>query len=204
MALTTYAELLTSLQAWAKPNTTLLAPEVTLMADYVRLFEAEMNKVLMHPRMDALDTLDIIDGRADIPDDLLNVKKIQLTQSPWTIMGIDDSDIPEATEGYSAGSPTKYQWVGDEFIFNTSGDYTAGIRYRPTLPPLSSAVNWLYQAHPDLYLFGSLVQAGIRFVDEDKLKLAQAQYDRGLMLFNNMAALNHAGALNVQPSMGVV
>lgn len=200
MALTTYAELLTAIQNWVKPNTTLSAAEVALIPDYVRLFEAEANKTLMHPRMDAIGTLTFTSGSAPIPSDLLNVKKIQLTSSPWTILDVDDSDIPAASAGYSTGSATKYQWVGGVIVANTSASFSAGIRYRASLSALSSGVNWLFTTHPDLYLFGSIVQADIRFIDQEQLALAQSRYDRGLAMFNNMAALAHAGQLQIQPS----
>lgn len=204
MALTTYAELLTSIAAWMKPNTTLPAAETALIPDYVVLLEAEANRKLMHPKMEAVTTLTFTNGVANIPTGLRNVRKIQLTQSPFTILNPVDADIPAALTGFSTGSPNGYKWTGTTIQLDTYASVSASIAYRKALTGLAGGVNWLYQEHPDYYLFGSVLQADTRLIDNEQLDLCERRFDRINQQFDDMLRLQHMGVIQVRPSQRAV
>ena len=61
------------------------------------------------------------------------------------------------------GPPAHYTIIGNEMRLgpSPSGGCTVEIVYQSGVPPLSDSnpSNWLLAAHPDCYLFGSLVEA---------------------------------------------
>lgn len=207
MALSTFAELKTSVQAWLKPNTTMPTAEVTLIEDYIRMAEAKFNRTLMHPFMEKTDTLVIIDGYADVPSDLLSVIKIQMTQSPYSEITPAQTDLLDALVGFATGgNPTEYKWSGDQFVMNSPASVDAVIRYRRTIPALSSSntSNWLLSRFPDMYLFESVLNGDTRLLDSEQLAVVNARNDRALAEFNDWTRLSHSGVIKFRPSAGVV
>lgn len=207
MALSTFAELKTSVAAWLKPNTTISSAETLLIDDYIRMAEAKFNRTLIHSFMEAEDYLDVYEGVADVPSDLLNVITIQLTQAPYTIITPSQAPLLLATAGYASGAyPTEYKWSGDEFKFNTPMNVSAAIRYRRTIPALSSSntSNWLLSRFPDMYLFESVLNGDTRLLDDEQMAVINARNDRAHDEFNDWARLSHMGILKPRPSAGVV
>jgi hypothetical protein len=207
MALSTFAELKTSVQAWLKPNTTMPSPEVTLIDDYIRMAEAKFNRTLMHPLMEMEATLTITSGSAPVPAELLNVITIQLTQAPYRIITPSQAPLLAATAGYAGSNyPSEYKWLGETFKFDTPMSVSAAIRYRRTIPALSvsNTSNWLLSRFPDMYLFESVLNGDTRLLDDEQMTIINARNDRALDEFNDWARLSHAGVLKPRPSAGVV
>lgn len=203
MALSTFAELKTSVQAWLKPNTTMPSGEVTLIDDYIRMAEAKYNRMLQHPFMETEATLTITDGVAEVPADLLNVIIIQMTQSPYTEIVPSQAPLLAATAGYASGNdPTEYKWSGDEFHFNTPKSVSAAIRYRRTIPALSvsNTTNWLLTRFPDMYLFDSVLNGDTRLLDDEQMSLINSRSEQAHFEFSNWARLSHMGTLKQRPS----
>lgn len=66
--------------------------------------------------------------------------------------------------------------------------YTAEIIYTTKLTPLSGSVstNWLLDSHPDIYLYGSLVQSAPFLKDDPRLPMWQTMLDRGLVQLGDL------------------
>lgn len=205
MALSTYAELLTSVAAWLKPNTTISAGETALMADYVRLAEAEFNRTIYHPFMETTDTLTITDGVAVVPSDLLNVIKIQMTQAPYNEITPGQADLLEASASYAtARYPTEYKWSGLEFLMNSPMSVSAAIKYRAAIPALvSNSTNWLLSRFPDMYLFKSVLNGDTRLLDDEQMAIINGRMEKAEMQFKDWASLAHLGTIKMRPSAGV-
>lgn len=205
MSLTTYAELLTSVAAWLKPNTTISAGETTLLADYVRMAEAEFNRTLIHPLMETTATLTITSGVATVPSDLLNVIKIQMTQAPYNEITPGQADLLEASTSYATNRyPTEYKWSGLEFHMNSPMSVSAAIKYRSAIPPLvTNSTNWLLSRFPDMYLFKSVLNGDTRLLDDEQLAVVNARMEKAEAQFNDWARLSHIGTLKMRPSAGV-
>ena len=207
MALSTFAELKTSVAAWLKPNTTIPSAETTLIADYIRMAEATFNRTLMHPLMEMEATLTVTSGSAPVPAELLNVITIQLTQAPYTIITPSQAPLLAATAGYAgSNSPSEYKWLGETFKFDTPMSVSAAIRYRRTIPALSDGnpTNWLLTRFPDMYLFESVLNGDTRLLDDEQMRVINARNERAQAEFNDWARLSHAGILKQRPSAGVV
>lgn len=206
MAITTYAELLTAVQRWLKPNTTLEQPEIDLMADYVALAESNFNRVLFHGFMEVEATLTITNGVASVPADLLNVILIQMTQSPYNEITPSQAPLLAATAGYATGkAPDEYKWSGDDFKFNSPMSVSAAIRYRRTIPALSisNTTNWLLTRFPDMYLFQSVLHGDTRLLDDEQMKVVNGMYEKSLAEFTDWSRLAHMGTYKARPSAGV-
>ena len=53
-----------------------------------------------------------------------------------------------------------------------------------------NATNWLLSAHPDLYLYGAILQAEVHIKDDPRLPLIKAGYDE--MLYQITRASNRS------------
>lgn len=205
MSLTTYAELLTSVAAWLKPNTTISAGETTLLADYVRMAEAEFNRTLIHPLMETTATLTITSGVATVPSDLLNVIKIQMTQAPYNEITPGQADLLAASTSYATNRyPTEYKWSGLEFHMNSPMSVSAAIKYRSAIPPLvTNSTNWLLSRFPDMYLFKSVLNGDTRLLDDEQMAVINARMEKAEAQFNDWARMAHMGIIKTRPSAGV-
>lgn len=204
MGLATVAQLRLSVAAWLKPNTTIPSGETTLIDDYIAIAESHFNRTLMHPFMEATGTLAFVDGVADVPADLLNVIKIQTTQSPWTEITPAQTDMLAAATGYAGSvNAVEYKWSGEEFFLNTPMTVSAAIRYRRTIPALSdgNTTNWLLTRFPDMYLFQSVLNGDTRLIDDEQMAIISTRADRAQQEFDDWARLSHMGAIQVRPSM---
>jgi hypothetical protein len=57
------------------------------------------------------------------------------------------------------------------------GTYTVEVDYYEVIPPLASnSTNWLLTAAPDIYLYGSLLEAAAFLLDDPRVPLWQAAY----------------------------
>jgi len=71
---------------------------------------------------------------------------------------------------------------GSNFIFGPYPDsnYTLGGVYYKNLGPLSSSAHAVFTNNPDLYLWGSLLQATPFLGNDKRISLWQAKYDQAL------------------------
>lgn len=152
MALDTYAQLVADIAATAnKTNLTAQIPS------FVRLFEAEANRDLDVRQMTSVTNITITYETYPLPDRFGGVRSFRIDGSPATPLRLVQ---PEALdEAFGVGRPERY-CITDRITFDPVPDatYTARLRYRSLLEPLSDAnpSNWLLRDHPDAYLYGSL------------------------------------------------
>lgn len=73
---------------------------------------------------------------------------------------------------------------GRRFRFGPAPDatYSTKMEYWRRIPSLSSSVttNWLLTDHPDIYLYGSLMQAAPYLKDDERIPVWQSRYDRAI------------------------
>jgi len=152
MALNTYADLKTSILDWSnKTNLTAMAP------DFVRLAESKIRKKLR--TRDQLTALPITltDDLGSLPTDMLEVRSV-------VVDGNVLSYVPE--EVYDqlaefATDPINYTFSGSQIKVAGGGDSTARLDYYHAYTALSAAsdTNWVLTNAPEVYLYGSLVEA---------------------------------------------
>ena len=166
MALSNYTELQATVAGYlARDDLTSRIP------DFVVLAEAKFNRVLLHPRMETRDTLTVDTNLAspeflDLPTDFQTMRMVRLpdeTGKPrlqfLTQTQMDDYrySIDNVT-----GTPVYFTIVGDqiELAPTPNEDMDIEVLYRGNIPALvSNSTNWLLTLAPDLYLYGTLLEA---------------------------------------------
>ena len=171
MALTTYTELKTSIGDWL--NRTDLTSAI---ADFISLAEAQIERQLRTRQMITRANADISTEYAALPSDFLETKSFKLTSTnpvtPLIFQTIDALD--DLSRTFSAASRPKYFGiVGGQIRVVPVPDatYTTELIYYAKLSKLSSTVsiNWLLAASPDIYLYGSLLQAAPYLQDDARI-----------------------------------
>ena len=182
MALTTYTELKASVADWL--NRTDLT---NVIPDFISLAEAQIERTLRTRQMIVRATASIDTEYSAMPADFLETKSIKLNTNPVTALvfeSIDALDSLKSTTYISPGRPGYFGIVGGQIRVLPVPDstYTAELIYYAKLSKLSSsvAVNWLLTQAPDVYLYGSLMQAAPYLKDDSRVPVWAAIYTRGL------------------------
>lgn len=182
MALTTYTELKASIGDWL--NRTDLTSAIP---DFISLAEAQIERQLRTRQMIVRSNADISTEYAALPGGFLETKSFKLTSTnpvtPLIFQTIDALD--DLSRLYSSPSRPKYFGiVGGQVRVVPSPDtsYTTELIYYSTLSKLSSTVssNWLLAASPDVYLYGSLLQAAPYLQDDARIPVWSNLYDKAL------------------------
>jgi hypothetical protein len=182
MALTTYTELKASIADWL--NRTDLTAQI---ADFISLAESQIERQLRTRQMLTRTTLTIDAQFESTPSDFLEVRTLKLTGTnpitPLTFMTMDSLD-EQSTIDIGTGKPKYFTVVGTEFRFVPTPDasYASEIVYFAKLNKLSTSVatNFLLTSSPDIYLYGSLLQAAPYLLDDARISVWSALYERAL------------------------
>ena len=181
MALTTYAELKTSIGDWL--NRTDLTSAIP---DFISLAEAQIERNLRTRQMLSRSTATIDTEYAAVPDDFLETKSFKLNTNPPTPLQFETIDSLDSLSVIyrTATTPAYFSVVGGQFRFLPVPDtsYTGELAYYAKLSKLSSTntTNWLLTAAPDIYLYGSLMQAAPYLQDDARITTWAALYKTGL------------------------
>jgi len=182
MALTTYTELKASIADWLnRSDLTATIP------DFISLAEAQIERTLRTRQMLTKTTLTIDAEFESTQSDFLETRALKLTSTnpvtPLSFMTMDALD-EEATKFTASGRPKFFGVVGTQFRFVPTPDatYTAEIVYFAKLEKLSASVatNFLLTSSPDIYLYGSLLQAAPYLQDDARIQTWATLYERGL------------------------
>lgn len=178
MALSTYAELQASIAAYlARDDLTLAIP------DFVRLAEAKFNRVLMHPMMESRDTLTVntllsAPEFVDLPTDFQTMRSARLSgvagKPRLGFMTQTQMDDFRYSRDNVTGQPVYFSITGDqmELAPTPNDDYDVEIVYRGNIPGLAiNSTNWLLTLAPDLYLYGSLLEASPYIQNDERLSV---------------------------------
>lgn len=181
MALTTYAELKTSIGDWL--NRTDLTSAIP---DFISLAEAQIERNLRTRQMLSRSTATIDTEYAAVPSDFLETKSFKLNTNPPTPLQFETIDSLDSLSVIyrTATTPAYFSVVGGQFRFLPVPDtsYTGELAYYAKLSKLSSTntTNWLLTAAPDIYLYGSLMQAAPYLQDDARITTWAALYKNGL------------------------
>lgn len=160
MAITTYAELQTAVQAWLdRTDLTSRIPE------FISLAEAKLNRELRVRPMEVVGTDTMSSGAISLPTDWVKYKSIWYTHNGSRVELQNMS--PQEFNRFDTGStdyPSGYYIAASSVYFGPStpnSDYTVGYIYYQKIPALtdSATTNWLLTSHPDIYLYGALLEA---------------------------------------------
>lgn len=182
MALTTYTELKASLADWL--NRTDLTAAIP---DFITLAESQMERQLRLRQMIVRATASFSAEYGATPNDFLEVKSIKLNTNPvtsLTFQTMDSMDQLSGTTYLSSGRPLNFTIVGTQIrlLPIPDGTYTAELAYYQKLEKLSASVatNFLLTQAPDVYLYGSLLQAAPYLQFDERIPVWSSLYQAGL------------------------
>lgn len=182
MALSTYAELKTSIGDWLNRSDL-----TTAIPDFISLAEAQIERTLRTRQMIVRANASFDAQYGAVPSDFLEVKSLKLTstnpQTPLSFLSIDALDN-EMTKYTGSGKPKFFGVVGGQFriVPTPDANYTTELTYYAKLTKLSTSVasNWLLSSSPDIYLYGSLLQAAPYLQDDNRISVWATLYERAL------------------------
>ena len=206
MAISTTAELKTAVSNWLNRSDL-----TTRIPEFITLAEAQFNRLLRTREMLARSTATSAAQYVSLPTDFLEMLNIELTSTtpPKRIVYItsDRSDDYRERRSDAAGTPSHYTIEGNAIQLQPTPDksYTIQMNYYKDIPALSvqgdSGTNWLLTSHPDIYLYGTLVQASPYLMDQESGKIWDGLLARSLLelKISDEKSTYSGGTLNMRP-----
>jgi hypothetical protein len=182
MAITTYAELKSSIANWLNRDDL-----TSVIPDFISLTEAGINRDLRHYKM--INRVDAtLDSRyVQMPADWLETVRFGITSgTTYRLELISRDDMLEYRQNTSdiAGIPKFYANIGDTIeVFPTpAAEYQMQLQYYAKTPALSDSNtdNWLLSDAPDIYLYGALVQAAPYLNDDARVQTWASLYSAAI------------------------
>ena len=206
MALASYNDLKSSIADWLnRDDLTAVIP------DFITMAEAQLERRLPVERMVKRATATIDTPFSAVPGDFVSPKSLVLTSTapvqPLEFLSEDELDAKKYVYR-SPGKPLYFTVVGTQFevLPAPDGEYTAELTYVGTLDKLSvsNASNWILARHPDVYLYGSLLQAAPYLRDDERVGLwapLYAQAIEDMLIQDSRAAVSQGRvAMKVKPT----
>ena len=196
MAITTYSELQAAVGNWLDHG--LFAARIP---EFIALFEAAANRRLRVREQEAATTLMPSSGTAALPADYLAWRRVTWTGSPRVeLQYVHPSYLQAAYPSTPSARPRVFTIEGSTLKIRPVDATALEFDYFQKIPALSdgAATNWLLAAHPDLYLFGALVEAEMFGVNDERATLWKVRRDE---IFDEIEKLSNktrgAGAMRV-------
>ena len=188
MAISTYSELLTATANWlGRADLTSRIPE------FIALFEAKFNREARVPQQERRNpAFSIASEYETVPTDFIELRSIHLTTDPKRPMSSMPPDQEVMFYNSGSGIPLFVSVTGHTATDGTlslrfapvpDGSYTAVLTYYAKLPGLNATTqttNWLLTNHPDLYLYGVLLEAAAFVENDSRVSLWKSAYDMAI------------------------
>lgn len=180
MAISTYAELKTSIASWLDRS------DLTdVIPDFIALTESRHRRDFKIRRMETRVTANTISGTEyyTLPENYVAMRNIKLNSDPKTSLEYLTPEIMDRLQaGSSTGMPKAYSIKGNDIQIRPlpDGIYEIEMLYYKYFTPLSDSntTNDMLTYHPDLYLYGALVEAEPYLQNDKRLQTWAGLYDR--------------------------
>lgn len=203
MALATYTDLLAAIPDWM--GRTRDSNIANRAADFIALFEARVARDFRVAQMEVQYLLAVASEFVPLPSDFLEMRNIYIQANPT--QALDQIGLQTLREQYDeswTGTPQVFAISNGELTFAPVPDtvYAAQMVYY-AWTPLSTAnpTNWLLTQYPDLYLFGSLIEAKSFIEDGEAVAAWEARFDKAFASLT-MADWRRANTANAAMSVG--
>jgi hypothetical protein len=206
MAITTYAELKTAIANWLDHSLfTARVPE------FIALFEACANRRLRVRQQETSTNLTPSNGSVALPADYLSWRRVTWTGSTRVELEyVHPSYLQAAYPSSPTDVPRIFTIEGSTLKVRPLDATPLEFDYFQKIPALASIApadgtqtNWLLTAHPDLYLFGSLVEAEMFGVNDERAPIWKARRDEILDELDKLDHKTRGGAPGAVRVMGV-
>ena len=186
MAITTYAELKSSIANWLnRDDLTAVIP------DFIALAESSMNRSLRHWRMEKRSTATIDSRYSALPGGFLSAIRFHLDadQTPIELVSAFALQKKRQERANTSGRPRYYAVVGGQLEVCPSPDasYTGELYYYDKFDELSDSntTNWLLTNYPDAYLYGALLHAAPYLAEDARAETWAALYQSAVSAINS-------------------
>jgi len=174
MAITNYTELNTAVANWLdRSDLSARIPE------FIGLCEARFNRSLRIRAMETLDTS--VSTVADtktiaLPTGYVQMRDIHITGDPLVQLQYVTPEIMNRIHaGSVSGRPEVYTIIGENIVLGPTPDavYSTSMLYYKTFDALSdsSPTNWVITNAPDVYLYGTLLEAEPFLMNDARVQL---------------------------------
>ena len=188
MAIGTYAELQTAVANWLdRDDLTARIPE------FIALAEARFNRVLRLRSMEAKYTANTVASQRNLalPASYIQMRNFQVNTSPLTTLSYVTPEIYDRLWGGStSGIPKFYTILANEVSFGPIPATVMEVEmlfYKKfdnldsaTTSGYPNSVNWLITNAPDIYLYGSMLEAEPFIMNDERVPLWAAALERAI------------------------
>lgn len=204
MSIATYDDLQSKITSWLKrPD---LADQVV---DFIELAEAHFNRVIRSPEMEVRSQLVADAEFSGLPSDYLGMREIHMETAPdKPLKYFSPQELTIRDFENHTGTPYGYSIVDQQLKLYPSPDATntAAVEmiYISKIAALSDSntTNWLLTAHPDIYLYGSMMQAEGFLYNDKRMPIWERNRDLAINRVNQLGIRSNVGAGPLQPRVG--
>jgi hypothetical protein len=173
---------------------------------FIELVEAKLRRRLRHWKMEKRATASTVVGQRTLalPSDFLEMRHLKLNTDPVTVLEY----LPPAIMNWnstSSGTSQYYTIVGEELHFEmTPAEVFEVEMYYYAFDPLTLAgqTNWIIEDHPDIYLYGSLIEAESFLMNDPRLQIWKLGFEEALnTLIKSGDKAQHSGAPLIMRAM---
>lgn len=183
MSISTYSELKSAVADWLNR-----ADLTAVIPSFISLAESQFNR---DERLRTRDSIVRATATFDeeyeaLPSDYLEMENLTILNQPTPkrLQYITLNQMDEYKRSYTAaGVPLYYTLVGNQVQLlpvPPEQGYDAEMVYYAKIPALSDVnpTNWLLTKHPDVYLYGTLIQAAPYLKDDERMATWANLYER--------------------------
>ena len=182
MAISNYTELQTAVANWLdRDDLTARIPE------FIALAEARFNRVLRLRSMETKQTASTVSGQRNyaLPTNYIQMRNFQINTTPLTTLSYVTPEIYDRLWGGSqVGTPKFYTILANEVSLGPIPGSVMEVEmlFYKKFDNLSGSVatNWLITNAPDIYLYGSMLEAEPFIMNDERVPLWAAALERGV------------------------
>lgn len=170
MTISTYAELQAAVASWTHRtgDTTF----TTMVPDFVKLAEVRFNRVLRTTDMEeTLSSTALVDGAASLPSGFLAFKELRYVGDVNYTLQPKPIEWIRAQQTNTGDGARYFAVTGSQVVCWPEAGSIKGTYYEEIPDLATNSTNWLLTAHPDLYLFATLVEAALFIQDDSRIPL---------------------------------
>ena len=188
MAISTFAELKTATANWLdRSDLTDRIPE------FIALAEARFNRILRIRDMETVSTaISTVGGTREysLPTGFVQMKEFHLTTDPLTPLSyITPEMMSRMWAGSTTAKPQVFTIIADNVRLGPSPDavYTTSMLYYKTFTALSDSAttNDMLTNNPDVYLYGTLLEAEPFIMNDERVPLWLAAFEKAVSDIQN-------------------
>ena len=182
MAIGTYAELQTAVANWLDRDD--LGARIP---EFIALAEARFNRILRLRSMEAKYTANTVADQRNLalPTSYIQMRNFQVNSNPLTTLSYVTPEIYDRLWGGSTGgTPKFYTILANEVSFGPIPGSVMEVEmlFYKKFDNLSGSVatNWLITNAPDIYLYGSMLEAEPFIMNDERVQLWATALERGV------------------------